>query len=109
MTPAQEFREARDWLSHHKRDPFLWLIILMTVAMFALNFGVLALLASAFPPSDAGRAIGLTPPFAYLETRIYCKVPRGMHLFGYVFDKDEKKVRVCRDMLNGGWVFGEKK
>jgi len=28
MTLAQDFREARDWFFQHKRDPFLWLVIL---------------------------------------------------------------------------------
>jgi hypothetical protein len=108
LTPNQEFREARDWLAQHKRDPFLWLIILLTLMMFTLNFGVIALLGSAFPSSDAGQAIGLVGPFAYSETRIYCKLQRGTYLFGYVLEKDQKKVRICRDMLNGGWVFDEK-
>ena len=37
MTPAQDFREARDWFLQHKRDPFLWLIILGPVTFFAIN------------------------------------------------------------------------
>jgi hypothetical protein len=35
---AQEFREARDWLKQHKRDSFLWLVIVMTLTVFTLNF-----------------------------------------------------------------------
>jgi hypothetical protein len=38
LTPAQEFREARDWLKQHKRDSFLWLVIVMTLTVFTLNF-----------------------------------------------------------------------
>jgi hypothetical protein len=111
LTPAQEFREARDWLARHKRDPFLWLIILLTVAMFTFNFLVIALLGSAFPSSDAGRAVGLHRPIV-LETRIFCKLSRGVYLFGYVLGAEpgelSKKVSVCRDMLHRGWVFDEK-
>jgi hypothetical protein len=111
LTPAQEFREAPDWLKQHKRDPFLWLIIAMTLLMFMLNFGAIALLGSAFPSSDAGRAIGLARPIV-LETRIFCKLPHGTYLFGYVLGaavgETPKKVLVCRDMLHGGWVFDKK-
>jgi hypothetical protein len=37
MTLAQDFREARDWFLQHKRDPFLWLIILGPLTFFAIN------------------------------------------------------------------------
>ena len=88
MTPAQEFREARNWLAKHKRDPFLWLIILMTLTLATLNFGSNVVLWLAFPPSDATRAIAqwqLLPSVNIItgRTRILCKLPRGTYLFGY--------------------------
>ena len=113
MTPAQEFREARDWLAQHKRDPFLWLIILMTLTLFALNFGSNLILWSAFPPSDAKKAIGQVLPNGDVsigrQTRILCKLPRGTYIFGYDFkmaiDGADRLGRICRDVVSGGWVF----
>ena len=109
MTPAQEFREARDWLTQHRRDPYLWLIFLMTLAMFAFNFGGIAILGSAFPASDAQRAIGRGLPSVDLKIghyKIFCKLPRSAYLFGYNLNADGKTVgRICRDIVNGGWVW----
>jgi len=113
LTPAREFREARDWLVLHKRDPFLWLIILMTLTLFTLNFGGNLILWSAFPPSDAKEAIGQVLPNADIkigQTKILCKLLRGTYIFGYDFkmqtdEHSERVGRVCRDVVNGGWVF----
>jgi hypothetical protein len=110
LTPAQEFREARDWLAQHRRDPYLWLILLMTLAMFAFNFGVNAVLGTAFPASDAQRTIGQGLPSVDLKIdespKIFCKLPRTAYLFGYNLIADGKTVgRICRDIVNGGWVW----
>ena len=108
MTPAQEFREVRDWLAQHKRDPFLWLIILMTLAFATLTFGGDVI----FPFSDAKRTIGQALPNAdiVVQTSTSCKVPSGTYIFGYDFgvktDGGMKKIgRICRDVVNGGWVL----
>ena len=47
LTLAQEFREARAWFTQHKRDPFLWLVILgpLTFAAIIPWWGVIV-----FPP-----------------------------------------------------------
>jgi len=111
LTPAQEFREARDWLKQHKRDPFFWLIIVMTLTMFTLNFGGIVILSSAFPPADAIRAFGQVSPNVNLrivETKTSCKLPRGTYLFGYDLGTDQgdgRVARICRDILNGQWVW----
>jgi hypothetical protein len=114
LTPAQEFREARNWLKQHKRDPFLLLIIVMTLLMFTLNFGSIVILSSAFPPVDAKRAIGQVSPYVDLRiagTKTSCKLPRGTYLFGYDLqartdqEGGRKVGRICRDILNGGWVW----
>ena len=115
MTPAQEFRETRDWFAQHKRDPFLWLIILMPLTLATLTIGVPAILMSAFPFSDAKRALQQVRPSADLVpvgTRTLCKLPRGTYIFGYDFavkiDNDLNMNlggRICRDVINGGWVF----
>jgi len=57
LTLAQEFREARAWFAQHKRDPFLWLVILGPLTFFVITpwWGVLV-----FPSSDAIRAISQT-------------------------------------------------
>jgi hypothetical protein len=111
LTPAQEFREARDWLKQHKRDPFLWLIIVMTMTMFTINFGAIVILSSAFPPADAIRAFGQVSPKVDLRTveaKTLCKLPRGTYLFGYDLGTnqgDGRVGRICRDILNGEWVW----
>jgi len=113
LTPYQEFREARDWLAQHKRDPFLWLIILMTLTSFTLNFGSNVILWSAFPSSDAERIIGQVLDRAdvrIINTKMLCKLPRGSYVFGYDFGAvtatgGEKLGRICRDIVNGRWVF----
>src|SRR5262245_14963998 len=86
-SPAQEFRETRDWLKQHKHDPFLWLIIVMPLSIFALNFGGPAILSSKFPSADAISAFGQVAPNVDVRvgsTKIPCKLPRGTYLFGYV-------------------------
>ena len=109
MTPAQEFREARDWLKQHKHDPFLWVIIVMTLTMFTFNFGNAAILSLAFPPADAIRAFGQVAP--NIETRVGsakmpCKLPGGTYLFGYDLVGVQNGQgtgqigRICRDILN---------
>ena len=113
MTPAQEFREAREWLKQHDRDPFLWLIMVMTFAMFTFNFGGIVILSTAFPPADAKQTIGPVSPNVALRIRnakTPCQLPRGTYLFGYDLnvrtDQGEGNFgRICRDILNGGWVW----
>jgi hypothetical protein len=108
LIPAQEFRETRDWFLQHKRDPFLWLIILGPLTLAAINFWGLFV----FPPSDAIRAV--SQDFPSDHTRV---APKNLptcngqkYSFGYDFDvaNDVGKIigvgRVCRDIVNGGWV-----
>jgi hypothetical protein len=109
LTPAQEFREARDWLAQHRRDPYLWLIFLMTFAMFTFNFVGIAVLGSAFPASDAQPTIGQDLPSVDLkigDPKVFCKLPHSASLFGYDLIANGKRVgRICRDIVNGGWVW----
>ena len=109
LTPAQEFREARDWLKQHKHDPFLWVIIVMTLTMFTFNFGNPAILSSAFPPADAIRAFGQVASNVDLgvgSTKIPCKLPRSTYLFGYDLvgmqngQGTGRVGRICRDILD---------
>jgi hypothetical protein len=46
---ARDLREAKDWLAQHKRDPFLWLVILGPLALAAITLWG----AVVFPPSAA--------------------------------------------------------
>jgi hypothetical protein len=113
LTPAQEFRETRDWLAQHKRDPFLWLIILMPLTLAAINFGGSIVLASAFSRTDAKRAIEpVSPSVRIVEIRsFFCKLPHRTYIFGYDLaaineQGQEKKVgRICRDIFNRQWVW----
>jgi len=114
MTPAQQLREARDWLKQHKHDPYLWVIIVTTLTMFTIEFGNPAILSLAFTPADAIRAFGQVAP--NVETRIGsakipCKLPRGAYLFGYDLvgvqngNQGTGRIgRICRDIRNREWV-----
>lgn len=123
MTPAQEFREAQDWLAKHKRDPFLWIIIVMPLTFTALALVGNIVLPSAFPFHDAERALtqvipaatgpyGCTlPGIELVRSRATCRLPTGTYIFGYDFGaasgdggKDHSLGRICRDVVNGGWI-----
>jgi hypothetical protein len=113
LTPAQEFRETRDWLAQHKRDPFLWLIVLMPLTLAVINFGGSIVLASAFPPTDAKQAIEpVSPSVRIAQIRIFfCKLPHRTYIFGYdLVAKNEQGRemtvgRICRDIFNREWVW----
>ncbi len=109
MTPAQEFKEVREWLAQNKRDPFLWLTIIMALLMFTLNFGIIAILSLPFPFSDAKRVIEQLrtgPEIVMGEGRAPCKLPSGTYIFGYDFIAKGHVYsgRICRELVNGRWV-----
>src|SRR5262245_10278871 len=115
LTLAEEFKEARDWLAQHRRDPFLWLVILMPLTFATLTVGVPAILMSIFPFSDAklslGEVLPITDSGLYVKTTTVCKLPRGTYIFGYDFGViktntgRERFGRICRDFTNGRWIF----
>ena len=71
-----------------------------------------------FPPSDAKRAIAKVLPsdadIRFIKNNLFsCQSSRGKHLFGYDFgvqtDQGLEAVgRICRDVINGGWVLALK-
>jgi hypothetical protein len=83
LTLAQDFREGRDWLSQHKRDPFLWLVALGPLLFAAITFWGLFI----FPPSGAVRAIGQVLPNSEIdfEPKNFPKCGGQSYLFGYEF------------------------
>ena len=107
MTLAQEFREARAWFAQHKRDPFLWLVILgpLTLAAITPWWGVLV-----FPTSDAIRAISQVRPNTEMVLpqnvlpKYFPKCGEQTYIFGYDFISGRDFGRACRDIFNGGWV-----
>jgi hypothetical protein len=108
LTLAQEFREARAWFAQHKRDPFLWLVILgpLTFAAITPWWGPIV-----FADSDAIRAIRQVVPdadVALVGQNNYPKCRGQTYIFGYDFgirtDHDKGVGRACRDIVNGGWV-----
>ena len=113
MTPAQEFRETRDWLTQHKRDPFLWIIILMPLTLAVIHLVGFTVLSSAFPRTDAKRAIeSVSPSVRIAEIRtFFCKLPHGTYIFGYDLaaineqGQETKVGRICRDISNRQWVW----
>ena len=106
---AQEFRETKDWLDRHKRDPFLWLVILGPLAFAAMTFWWVVV----FPPSDAVRAIRqvLANADVALRPKYFPSCRAKKYIFGYGFalradgTRAEDIGRVCRDVINGGWVL----
>ena len=106
-TLAQDFREARDWLVQHKRDPFLWLVILGPLVFASITFWGFFV----FPPSGAEKAIRQVVPGTGVSfaPKNFPKCRGQMYIFGYDFgirtDHDQGAGgRVCRDVVNGGWV-----
>jgi hypothetical protein len=109
---AQELRETKDWLAQHKRDPFLWLIILGPLALAAATFWWIVV----FPPSDALRAISQVLPHTditviTLQPKNFPSCRARKYIFGYDFAirtegaRAEDVGRLCRDIINGGWVL----
>jgi len=76
------------------------------------SIAVPAILASAFPFSDAEQTLQSTlpPSLVTIDIKTICKLPSGTYIFGYdVAVKDEQGKakyygRVCRDLIKGGWV-----
>ena len=106
MTLAQDFREARDWFFQHKRDPFLWLIILGPLTLAAIEFWGLFV----FPPSGAIRAVNQVLPNAEVGfgPKNFPKCSGRTYLFGYNFvGRGSSRAdigRARRDIVKGVWV-----
>ena len=105
MTLAQDFREARDWFAQHKRDPFLWLVILGPLVLASITFWGLIV----FPLSDAEKTIRQVLPGVDISFRQkhFPKCKGQTYLFGYEFwslHSHHDHGNVCRDVFNGGWV-----
>jgi hypothetical protein len=108
LTLAQEFREARAWFAQHKRDPFLWLVILGPLTFFAINMWGLFV----FQPSGAIRAINQVLPNAEVNVlpKNFPKCSGRTYSFGYDFharnfgDGSFDWGRLCRDIVKGVWV-----
>jgi hypothetical protein len=106
LTLAQDFREARDWFFQHKRDPFLWLIILGPLTLAAIEFWGLFV----FPPSGAIRAVNQVLPNAEVGfgPKNFPKCSGRTYLFGYNFvGRGSSRAdigRACRDIVKGVWV-----
>jgi hypothetical protein len=108
LTLAQEFREARAWFAQHKRDPFLWLVILGPLTFFAINMWGLFV----FQPPGAIRAINQVLPNAEVNVlpKNFPKCSGRTYSFGYDFharnfgDGSFDWGRLCRDIVKGVWV-----
>jgi hypothetical protein len=106
---AQDFREAKDWLAQHKRDPFLWLVILGPLALATINFWGLVV----FPPSDSIRALRQVLPNADVAfgPKNFPSCRGKKYIFGYDFAIStdggpyQELGLTCRDVVNGGWVL----
>ena len=105
LTLAQDFGKARDWLSQHKRDPSLWIIVLGPLTMAAFTFWGLFV----FPPSGAIRAISQVLPNTEIAVgpKNFLKCSGRTFIFGYEVGITHVRDvgRACRDIVNGGWVL----
>ena len=98
---------ARAWFAQHKRDPFLWLVILGPLTFFVIIpwWGVLV-----FPTSDVIRAISQVRPNTEMVSpqnmfpKHFPKCNGQTYIFGYDFYAGKDFGRACRDIVNGGWV-----
>jgi len=105
---AQDLREAKDWLAQHKRDPFLWLVVLGPLALAAITlWGPIV-----FPASDAIRAIRQVLPNADVipQPKNFPSCRAKKYVFGYdvrirTDGGPYESGRICRDVVNGGWVL----
>ena len=105
LTLAQDFREARDWFVQHKRDPFLWLVILGPLVLASITFWGLVV----FPPSyavEAVRQVVSGAEVTLFAPKNFPKCRGQTYIFGYDFGirTEQDTGRVCRDVVNGGWV-----
>ena len=91
----------------HKRDPFLWLVILGPLTFFVINmWGVIV-----FPPSGAIPAIHQVLPNAEVAflPKNFPKCGGRTYLFGYELQDTGGDVgRACRDIVGGVWVIDPK-
>jgi len=107
----EELRDYRDWLEKHRRDPFLWLVIVLPLTFAAVTVGVPGILAYKFPFSDARPALPVLPSGDIRATAVtFCKLPQATYMFGYEMsvEVDHRRIasaRVCRDIVNGRWIL----
>ena len=112
VSSTEAFSELREWFASWKRDNPLsfWVAILLPWIYAVIAVGVPAILITSFPFSDAKQALQLPPSIWGTTPKTFCKMPSGTYLFGYDLaveseGKPKGVGRVCRDVLNGGWVI----
>jgi len=70
---ARDLREAKDWLAQHKRDPFLWLVILGPLALAAITLWGAVVFHLRLPSYKASSAQSRCSPAA---AKRFSKLPR---------------------------------
>ena len=116
MTPLEEYREVKGWIAAHRRDPFLWLVLLLPF-VFAGGAAVSNMvLPAVFSYKDALstiinlRNLGLMG-VVISGSKSPCEA-HGMKIYGYSISANIDQVgqnssggRICWDIFKSRWEW----
>ena len=116
MTPLEEYREVKGWIAAHRRDPFLWLVLLLPL-VFAGGAAVSNMvLPAVFSYKDALstiinlRNLGLVG-VVINGSKLPCEA-HGMKIYGYSISANIDQVgqnssggRICWDIFKSRWEW----
>ena len=112
MTLAEEYRETRDWIVAHRRDPFLWgtALLLAFLVMGTIIGGVV--LPKVFSYVEARDTIAkLGFKVVGIKSQFLCRA-HGLKVYGYAFqtgpdntDENYSTGKICWDMSKHRWEW----
>jgi hypothetical protein len=112
---SNEFSVLKSWFAQEKREPAFWVAVVLPWLFVLFTIVVPAILMTAFPSSDAKKTLQpilQRTDVGVLRYRVGCTLPQGAYIFGYDLSVNPNSNnnqtyfgRVCRDVVNGGWVF----
>ena len=112
MTLAEEYRETRDWIVAHRRDPFLWgtaLLLAFLVMGTIIGGAVLPKVFSHVEARDTIAKLGFK--VVWIESQFPCRA-HGLKVYGYAFrtgldnsDENYSNGKICWDMSKHRWEW----
>jgi hypothetical protein len=111
MTLAEEYRETRDWIVAHRRDPFLWgtALLLAFLVMGTIIGGVLPKVFSHVEARDTIAKLGFK--VVGIKSQFLCRA-HGLKVYGYAFqtgtdntDENYSTGKICWDMSKHRWEW----
>ena len=113
MMLAEEYRETRDWIVAHRRDPFLWgtALLLAFLVMGTIIGG--AMLPKVFSHVEARDTIAkLGFKVVWIKSQSPCRA-HGLKVYGYAFrangldnsDENHSNGKICWDMSKHRWEW----